>query len=82
MDTTSPKNPALAAGLSLIIPGAGQMYCGQVGMGAALLIAAIIGYWIFIVPGVIVHVGSIAWAYMKANQLNREGAAPSMGARA
>jgi TM2 domain-containing membrane protein YozV len=36
------RNPVLAGFLSLIIPGLGQIYCGEGNKGAAILIAAII----------------------------------------
>jgi len=36
------RNPVLAGFLSLIIPGLGQIYCGEGNKGAAILTAAII----------------------------------------
>ena len=48
--------PGVAAVLSLVIPGAGQMYKGQIGAGFAWLIGTIIGYALLVVPGLIVHV--------------------------
>jgi TM2 domain-containing membrane protein YozV len=56
-------NPGAAAVLSLIIPGAGQMYKGQIGPGIAWLIGTAVGYCAFIVPGVIVHIICIFNAY-------------------
>jgi TM2 domain-containing membrane protein YozV len=41
--------------LSLVIPGAGQMYKGKVGVGLLWLVAVVIGYTAMIVPGVILH---------------------------
>jgi TM2 domain-containing membrane protein YozV len=46
----------VAAVLSLIIPGAGQMYKGQVGKGFAFLFFTAIGYVIFIIPGLFLHI--------------------------
>lgn len=49
-------NPSTAAVLSLVIPGAGQMYKGQVRTGFLWLGAVVLGYMTFIVPGVVLHV--------------------------
>lgn len=49
-------SPGVAAVLSLVIPGAGQMYKGDVGAGFAWLIGTVIGYVAFIVPGLIAHI--------------------------
>jgi hypothetical protein len=48
-------SPGIAALLSLVIPGAGQMYKGKVGIGLLWLVAVVIGYTAMIVPGVILH---------------------------
>jgi hypothetical protein len=54
---TAPTHSAgLAAVLSLIIPGAGQMYRGRVGAGLLWLVFVVIGYSLFIVPGFVLHV--------------------------
>jgi TM2 domain-containing membrane protein YozV len=52
-------HPGVAAVLSLVIPGAGQMYKGEIGKGFAFLVGTVIGYFLMIVPGVIVHVVSV-----------------------
>src|SRR5665213_1503076 len=49
-------SPGAAAVLSLVIPGAGQMYKGQVGSGLAWLVAVVIGYFAFVVPGLVLHI--------------------------
>jgi len=55
--TNQPKwSPGIAAILSLIIPGAGQMYKGDVGEGIVWLFGVTSGYFLFIVPGVIAHI--------------------------
>ncbi len=52
----APKwNPGIAALLSLVIPGAGQMYKGQVVNGLLFLLITAVGYAMLIVPGVIMH---------------------------
>lgn len=54
--TVQPKwNPGMAAVLSLVIPGAGQMYKGQVWNGIVWLIFVVIGYAAFVVPGLFLH---------------------------
>jgi TM2 domain-containing membrane protein YozV len=55
-------NPGVAAVLSLVIPGAGQMYKGQIGLGLVWLIAVVVGYMMFIVPGLILHLICIVTA--------------------
>lgn len=52
----------IAAVLSLVIPGAGQMYRGHVGRGLVWLICVVIGYAMFIVPGLILHIVCIVMA--------------------
>jgi len=48
-------NRGVAAVLSLVIPGAGQMYKGQVGNGLAWLVFVVLGYLALIVPGLFLH---------------------------
>lgn len=47
--------PGIAALLSFVIPGAGQMYKGKVGAGLLWFLAVVIGYIAMIVPGIILH---------------------------
>lgn len=56
-------NPGLAAVLSFLFPGLGQIYKGQLGTGIACLFLTILGYACFIVPGIILHIWSIRDAY-------------------
>ncbi|WP_340113254.1 hypothetical protein [Maribellus mangrovi] len=51
----SGTNPGLAIALSLIVPGAGHMYMGRVNTGLKWFIAVMLGYSLFIVPGIILH---------------------------
>lgn len=48
-------SPGIAALLSFIIPGAGQMYKGDIGTGIAWFIFTCLGYVFLIVPGLILH---------------------------
>jgi TM2 domain-containing membrane protein YozV len=66
-------NPGIAAVLSLVIPGAGQMYKGQVGAGIWWLVGTIVGYCAFIVPGVVVHIICIYKAYSDDPSQSQEG---------
>ena len=49
-------SPSVAAILSLFIPGVGQMYKGRIGEGVMWLIFTPIGYVLFILPGLILHI--------------------------
>ena len=49
--------------MSLFLPGLGQMIKGQVGKGVGLLICTIIGYVMFILPGIAMHIYTIFDAY-------------------
>jgi len=60
------KSPGIAVLISLLIPGGGSMYCEKVGKGIGLLIGTIIGYCVFIIPGVIIHIISMVSAYNDA----------------
>jgi TM2 domain-containing membrane protein YozV len=54
--SASPEwNPGIAAVLSLIIPGAGQMYRGQVGLGLLWLLGIAIAYFYSIWAGLPMH---------------------------
>jgi len=55
-------NPGIAGLLSLLIPGAGQMYKGQIGNGLVWLLCVTLGYMFFIVPGLVLHLFCIAGA--------------------
>jgi TM2 domain-containing membrane protein YozV len=56
-------NPGTAAVLSLVIPGAGQMYKGQIGPGIWWLVGTVAGYCAFVVPGLVLHIICIYKAY-------------------
>ena len=54
----------IAAVLSLVIPGAGQMYKGQVLNGIVWLVFVAVGYVMLIVPGLILHACCVIGAGM------------------
>lgn len=66
------KDPLLAGVLSLFLPGAGHMYCGNIGKGVAIFIIAIIGYVIFVVPGIIVGIFAAIDANKTAKKINED----------
>jgi TM2 domain-containing membrane protein YozV len=45
----------VAAVLSLIIPGAGQIYKGRTIMGLVWLVVTVLGYLTLVVPGMLLH---------------------------
>jgi TM2 domain-containing membrane protein YozV len=61
------RNPWLAGLLSLLVPGLGQIYCGEGNRGAAILVAAIvIGNLnlLFLVLFVVADIDpTVGWAY-------------------
>jgi hypothetical protein len=58
----SEPSPGVAAVLSLVIPGAGQMYRGHVGRGFMWLALTVCGYCAFILPGLIAHICCVIMA--------------------
>lgn len=67
---TPVRTPALAALLSLVIPGLGQVYDGDIRRGRLFLIECLVGYILFFVPGVVIHAWSIADAVLLSRKIN------------
>jgi hypothetical protein len=63
-----PPNPAAAAVLSMIVPGAGQLYAGRPLSAVAWFTLVTMGYMLLIVPGVLMHILCVASAAAAANQ--------------
>ena len=61
-------NPGIAAVLSALIPGLGQVYVGRLGAGAAWFLATGFAYWAIFVPGFLVHALCIWSAYESAKE--------------
>jgi TM2 domain-containing membrane protein YozV len=55
----------VAALLSFFMPGVGQMYKGDVGLGVGFLVGTFVGYMACIFPGIILHIVSIINAAQK-----------------
>ena len=45
----------MAAVLKLLIPGLGQIYKGKIGLGIVLLLVTVLGYALYILPGLLIH---------------------------
>ena len=71
--TQPPKNPGVAAVLSFFVPGLGQIYNGQIGMGIVLLILTILLYYTIIL-GVVLHLYLVYDAYTTATKMNNSKA--------
>ena len=61
-------HPGVAAVLSVLIPGLGQVYNGRLGAGALWFLAAGFGYWAILVPGFLIHAASVWCAYRGARR--------------
>lgn len=71
-------NPGTAAVLSLVIPGAGQIYKGSIATGLLWLIFVPVGYLLAIIPGITLHIICIYKAYSADREdLNLDNNAPS-----
>jgi len=68
MRPTRVPTPGLAAVLSVIIPGLGHVYAGRLGAGLLWFLAASFGYWAIVVPGFLIHVASVYFAYQAAKE--------------
>lgn len=55
-------SPGIAALLSFLIPGAGQLYKGNVASGILWFVFTGIGYFLLIIPGLILHLFCIVSA--------------------
>lgn len=64
------KKPTLAALLSFIISGLGQVYNGHTLKGVALFLGTLAGIVIFLIPGLIIWAFGIYDAYTSAKKMN------------
>ncbi|WP_052959061.1 hypothetical protein [Methanoculleus sediminis] len=69
------KNPAIAAGLSLLFNGLGQAYNGQFVRGVLVLLGSLLGLFVMIVPGVAIWAWGVYDAWATARRMN-EGLLP------
>ena len=68
IETRHTPNAAAAAILSMIVPGAGQLYAGRPLNALAWFILVTMGYLLLIVPGVLLHVLCVASAASSAHR--------------
>lgn len=68
LELRPPPNAAAAAVLSMIVPGAGQLYAGRPLSGIAWFALVTMGYLLLIVPGVLLHILCVASAAGAAHQ--------------
>ncbi len=63
LNLPKPKwNPALAASLSLLMPGGGQIYRGKIITGCLWAFFVAMGYGSYVLPGIILHLLCISLA--------------------
>ena len=62
LETRQPPNAAAAAVLSMIVPGAGQLYAGRPLSAVAWFVLVTMGYLMLIVPGILLHIVCVASA--------------------
>jgi len=65
------KEPVLAALLSFIFAGSGQVYNGELGKGILILAGTVIGAFVFLIPGIIVWLFGIFDAYTTSEKMNK-----------
>ena len=59
------QNLGVAAVLSFVIPGLGQLYRGQIAAGFLWLAIVFAGYFACLIPGILLHVACVAAAAMR-----------------
>jgi TM2 domain-containing membrane protein YozV len=59
-------HPGIAAVLSVLVPGLGQVYSGRLLAGGLWFLGTGIAYWAVLVPGFLVHAFCIWSAYQSA----------------
>lgn len=59
-------SPGLAAVLSVLIPGLGQIYSGRLLSGGLWLVCTAVAYWAVLLPGFLVHALCVWSAYQSA----------------
>ncbi len=63
-------SPGIAAVLSVLIPGLGQVYAGRVIAGGIWFLATALGYSAVLVPGFLIHAFCVFSAYRSAKVWN------------
>ena len=63
-------HPGIAAVLSMVVPGLGQVYAGRLLAGALWFLATGFGYSAVLVPGMLIHAFCVWSAYRSAKFWN------------
>jgi len=66
VDVHRAPSPGIAAVLSVVVPGLGQVYTGRLAAGAIWFVATSFAYWAVLLPGFLVHAFCIWSAYVDA----------------
>jgi TM2 domain-containing membrane protein YozV len=66
IDRYRPPSPGIAAVLSVLVPGLGQVYAGRLLAGALWFVVTGFAYWAILLPGFIAHALCIWSAYASA----------------
>lgn len=69
------KNPVVALILSFFFSGLGSIYNGETLKGIAIYLGTLVGFFIFIIPGIVVWIYGMYDAYTTAKKMN-EGTIP------
>jgi hypothetical protein len=72
LEVSRTPNAGIAALLSLVVPGAGQLYAGRPLSGAAWFAVVTIGYLLLILPGILLHVLCVASAASLAHRMSAD----------
>ena len=64
-------SPGIAAVLSVLVPGLGQVYSGHLVSGAVWFLATGLAYWAILLPGFLVHAFCVGSAYLQARRWRR-----------
>jgi TM2 domain-containing membrane protein YozV len=62
------QHPWIAAVLSFFLPGLGQVFNGYILRGVLWFVAVGIGYWMLIIPGVVLHATCVIMAFMETRR--------------
>jgi TM2 domain-containing membrane protein YozV len=65
---TPRPSPGVAAVLSVLVPGLGQVYAGRLGAGALWFLGTGFAYWAILIPGFLVHAVCVWSAYESARE--------------
>jgi TM2 domain-containing membrane protein YozV len=64
------KSPGIAALLSLIFAGSGQIYNAELAKGILILAGTLLGLLVFLIPGIIVWIYGIYDAFVTTKKMN------------